>query len=231
MRTREVSMPVKQAIIKLKNEKKSIRDIAETLGVSKSTVWNIIKKQERTGQLINSKSSGRPRKTSVVDDQKILSIVKKKPFSTAEQIKNTLQDVGVDVSKTTIRRRLHQHNFRWFTSRCKPLDNMTSLPQDQSGMSLLQEQVRREILQRMQTRFSSIIDSETMDLEDLLNVAQQELALATATSHHINIPEELVCSLQELICRLSQSMQSVAEAPANPSDIVAVTSNHSPSPE
>ncbi|XP_035256553.1 uncharacterized protein LOC118218166 [Anguilla anguilla] len=231
MRTREVSMPVKQAIIKLKNEKKSIRDIAETLGVSKSTVWNIIKKQERTGQLINSKSSGRPRKTSVVDDQKILSIVKKKPFSTAEQIKNTLQDVGVDVSKTTIRRRLHQHNFRWFTSRCKPLDNMTSLPQDQSGMSLLQEQVRREILQRMQTRFSSIIDSETMDLEDLLNVAQQELALATATSHHINIPEELVCSLQELICRLSQSMQSVAEAPANPSDIVSVTSNHSPSPE
>uniref|UniRef100_A0A0E9XFV8 Uncharacterized protein n=2 Tax=Anguilla anguilla TaxID=7936 RepID=A0A0E9XFV8_ANGAN len=83
----------------------------------------------------------------------------------------------------------------------------------------------------MKTRFSSIIDSETMDLEDLLNVAQQELALATATSHHINIPEELVCSLQELICRLSQSMQSVPEAPANPSDIVSVTSNNSPSSE
>ncbi|KAG5857000.1 hypothetical protein ANANG_G00013880 [Anguilla anguilla] len=138
MGAKEVPMPVKQAIMKLKNEKKSIRDIAEKLGVSKSTVWYIVKKQERTGELSNSKRSGRPRKTTVSDDKRILSIVKKKPFSTAEQIKNTLQDVGVDVSKSTIRRRLHQHNFKWFTSRCKPLDNMTSLPQDQSGMSLLQ---------------------------------------------------------------------------------------------
>ncbi|KAJ8288409.1 hypothetical protein COCON_G00010680 [Conger conger] len=241
MRAKEVSMAVKQTIIKLKNEKKSIRDIAETVGVSKSTVWHIVKKQERTGELSNGKRSGRPRKTTVVDDEKILSIVKKKPFSTAEQIKNTLQNVGVDVSTTTIKRRLHQHNFRWFTTRCKPLDNMTSHPPDQSGMSLLQEQVRREIfqrmqsrckpldmtshspdqsgmsllqeqvrreiLQRMQTRFSSIIDSETMDLEELLNIARQELAVATATSSHVNIPEELVCSLQELICRLDQSMQ------------------------
>ncbi|KAJ8353881.1 hypothetical protein SKAU_G00214480 [Synaphobranchus kaupii] len=248
MRNKEVSMPVKQAIMKLKNENKSIREIAETLGVSKSTVGYIVKKQERTGELSNSKRSGRPRKTTVGDDQRILSIVKKKPFLTAIQIKNTLQDIGVDVSTTTIKRRLHQHNYKWFTTRCKPQDNMASQSQDQSGMlllqdnmasetegqsgmSLLQEQVRREILQRMQTRFSSIINDDTMDLECLLDVAQQELALARATSHHVNIPEELVCSLQELICRLSQSMQSVVEAPATPSDIVTVTVNHPPSSE
>ncbi|KAJ8353877.1 hypothetical protein SKAU_G00214440 [Synaphobranchus kaupii] len=106
---------------------------------------------------------------------------------------------------------------------------MASQPQDQSRMSLLQEQGRREILERMQT--SSIIKNETMDLEYLLDVAQQELALARATSRHVDIPEELVCSLQELIYRLGQSMQSVAEAPASPSDIVTVTVDHPPSSE
>ncbi|KAJ8353878.1 hypothetical protein SKAU_G00214450 [Synaphobranchus kaupii] len=116
MRTK-VSMSVKQAIMKLKNENKTIRDIAEAVDLPKSTVWNIVKKQERTGELRNGKPSGRPRKTTVVDDQKILSIVKKKPFSTVEEIKNTLQDTGVDVSATTIKRRLQQHNYRWVTAR------------------------------------------------------------------------------------------------------------------
>ena len=80
----------------------------------------------------------------------------------------------------------------------------------------------------MQTRFSSIIDSEKMDLEELLNIARQELAVATATSSHVNIPDELVSSLQELISRLGQTMPS-AEASANPSDTETVTLNDSPS--
>uniref|UniRef100_A0AAY5L3B0 SAP domain-containing protein n=1 Tax=Esox lucius TaxID=8010 RepID=A0AAY5L3B0_ESOLU len=108
---KKVSMPVKQDIIRLKHEKKSIRDIAKTLGLSKSTVWNIVKKQERTGELGDRKRPGRPQKTTLVDDQQMLAIVKKNPFSTVEQIKNSLQDLGIVVSTSTIRRRLHQHNF------------------------------------------------------------------------------------------------------------------------
>ncbi|KAJ8290985.1 hypothetical protein GJAV_G00019960 [Gymnothorax javanicus] len=126
----------------------------------------------------------------------------------------------------TIRRRLHQHNFRWLTTTCKTQDNST---QDKSGLSLLQEDVRREILQKMQTRFSSIADSETMDLEELLSIAQQELALAAATSSHVNIPEELVSNLQELICKLCQARQSDAEEPAHSSENVTDTSDDSPS--
>ena len=89
-------------------KKKPIREIAKTLGVAKSTVWNILKKKERTGELSNTKRPGRPRKTTVVDDRIILSLVKKTPFTTVGQIKNTLQEVGVCVSKSTIKRRLHQ---------------------------------------------------------------------------------------------------------------------------
>ncbi len=89
--------------------------------MAKTTVWNILKKKERTGELSNTKRPGRPRKTTVVDDRRILSLVKKTPFTTVGQIKNTLQELGVRVSKSTIKRRLHQSEYRGFTTRCKPL--------------------------------------------------------------------------------------------------------------
>ncbi len=72
MRSKELSLSVKQAIIRLKKQNKPIREIAKTLGVAKTTVWNILKKKERTGELSNTKRPGRPRKTTVVDDRRIL---------------------------------------------------------------------------------------------------------------------------------------------------------------
>ncbi len=55
MRSKELSLSVKQAIIRLKKQNKPIREIAKTLGVAKTTVWNILKKKERTGELSNTK--------------------------------------------------------------------------------------------------------------------------------------------------------------------------------
>ncbi len=51
MRSKELSLSVKQAIISLKKQNKPIREIAKTLGVAKTTVWNILKKKEYTGEL------------------------------------------------------------------------------------------------------------------------------------------------------------------------------------
>ena len=117
MRSKELSLSVKQAIIRQKNLNKPIREIAKTLGVAKSTVWNILKKKE-CKELSNTKRPGRPRKTTVVDDRIIISLVRN---TTVGQTKNTLQEVGVCVSKSTIKRRLHQSEYRGFTTRCKPL--------------------------------------------------------------------------------------------------------------
>ncbi|XDV43857.1 hypothetical protein PO909_012255 [Leuciscus waleckii] len=77
-------------------------------------------KKECTGELSNIKRPGRPRKTTVVDDRRILSMVKKNPFTTSSQVKDTLQEVGVSLSKSTIKRRLHKNKYRGFTTRCKP---------------------------------------------------------------------------------------------------------------
>ena len=73
MRSKELSLSVKQAIIRLKNQNKPIREIEKTLGVAKSTVWNILKKKESTDELSNTKRLGRPQKTTVVDDRRIIS--------------------------------------------------------------------------------------------------------------------------------------------------------------
>ncbi len=76
-------------------------------------------KKGRTGELNNIKRPGRPRRTSVVDDQRILSMVKKNPFTTSSQEKNTLLEVDVPLSKSTIKKRLHQSKYRGFTTSCK----------------------------------------------------------------------------------------------------------------
>uniref|UniRef100_A0A8P4GUA6 Integrase core domain-containing protein n=1 Tax=Dicentrarchus labrax TaxID=13489 RepID=A0A8P4GUA6_DICLA len=86
-----------------------------------------------------------------------------------------------------------------------------------------QEQVRNELLQRIQTRFSLILRNETLDMEYLLDVAQQELSLATMATDHLNIPPELIHCLQELINILSLPIQSVSETSVNVSDVVTAT--------
>ncbi len=43
----------------------------------------------------------------------------KENFTTSSQVKNTLQEVDVSLSKSTIKRRLHQSKYRGFTTRCK----------------------------------------------------------------------------------------------------------------
>ncbi len=46
-------------------------------------------------------------------------MVKKNSFTTYSQEKNTLQEVDMSLSKSTIKRRLHGSKYRGFTTRCK----------------------------------------------------------------------------------------------------------------
>ena len=71
--------------------------------MAKSTVWYILRKKEHAWQ-----------QKKVADDRRILSIVKKNPFTTSSQ------EVGVSLSKSTIKRRLHDSKYRRFTTRFKP---------------------------------------------------------------------------------------------------------------
>ncbi len=67
MRSKELSIQVKQTIVRLQKQNKSIREIAITFGVAKSTVWCILRKRESTSELSNIKRPGCPQRTTVVD--------------------------------------------------------------------------------------------------------------------------------------------------------------------
>ncbi len=69
----------------------------------------------------NIKRPGRPWKTTKEDSVIIHSLMKKNPFITSTEIKNTLEEVGTSWSKSIIKRRLHECKCRGFTTRCKPL--------------------------------------------------------------------------------------------------------------
>ena len=70
-------MLVKEAIIRLNKQNKSIRETEKTSRMAKSTVWYILKKKECSGEINNIKQSGIPWKTNKMDDGSILSLVKK----------------------------------------------------------------------------------------------------------------------------------------------------------
>jgi len=119
MKTRKLSLGEKQAIVNLREDGKSIRAIAQTLAIASTTIWNVLKKKETTGVL--RRQTGRPRKTSAVDDRNIVRAVKKDPKTTVSDISNNLQRAGVKVSLSTVRRRLHEQKYNGYTRRCKPL--------------------------------------------------------------------------------------------------------------
>ena len=70
-----MSMQIQLAVIRLRNEHQSFRNIAKTLGMPTSTIWYIINKKETTAELNYVKRPGRARKTTVLDDWRILCTV------------------------------------------------------------------------------------------------------------------------------------------------------------
>ena len=99
LRTRELSVGEKQAVLKLIEGGKSIRAIELPV---RTTTW----KKETTVVLSNRCPTGRQRKTSAIVDRNIVRAVKKTPITTVSDITNNLQKAGVKVSQSTICRRV-----------------------------------------------------------------------------------------------------------------------------
>ncbi len=122
--SKDLSIQVKQTIVRLQKQNQSIRERSGTFGEAKSTVWYILRKEERTGELNNIKKPRRPRSTTVVDDQRILSMVKKNPFTTSSQEKNTLQEADVSLSSLQSREDFTRAN----TEASPPAETRPDLP-------------------------------------------------------------------------------------------------------
>ena len=102
-------------------EKRGNWVIAQAMGIACTTTWNVLKKKETAGVLSNRHRTGRPRKTTAVDDRNIVRAVKKNPKTSVSDITNNLHRTGVKVSQSTVQRRLREQQYRGYTTRCKPL--------------------------------------------------------------------------------------------------------------
>lgn len=121
MKRKETNSQIRTLVVELANDGESIRNISRQLKIAKSTVHNIIKKFAEIGSTANLPRTGRPKVTSVTDDNMIRHMVKKNPKVTGPEIQQSLLKVGVPVSVQTVRNRIHAAGLNACRARCKPM--------------------------------------------------------------------------------------------------------------
>lgn len=84
--TKEIS--VGKSIIGLKKHHKRIREIAKISGSGQIN-------RQRTGQLSNTKTSGRQKTTKLQTTERIISTVKKNVFITSYQVYNAVKEIEI----------------------------------------------------------------------------------------------------------------------------------------
>lgn len=104
----------------LRKKGKSLRNIADTIGCSLGMVQNALKQKKIT------ENRGRPRKTTLKLDRRIIKEAKRDPFATSTQI---LFETKADVSSRTIRRRLVEGKLPARSPRKVPLLSKRNIKQ------------------------------------------------------------------------------------------------------
>ena len=127
MKTKELSLGEKQAVLKLRKEGKSTRAIVQALGIACTTTWNVMKKKETTGVLSNRHKTGEGQQKQFMQETEIVRGVKEKPQNIITDITKNIHRAGVKVSQSTIGRRLRKQQYRDYTTRCKPLISSKNL--------------------------------------------------------------------------------------------------------
>uniref|UniRef100_A0A8B9JYE2 Transposase Tc1-like domain-containing protein n=1 Tax=Astyanax mexicanus TaxID=7994 RepID=A0A8B9JYE2_ASTMX len=110
VKTKELCEDIRSAIISKHKTSKGYKAISKDLGVPVSTVRNVIKKFAKHGTVKNLPGRGGKRK-----------IDERKPRQTSKELKVNLEQSGVMVSTSTIRRTLNQAELYGRRPRKKPL--------------------------------------------------------------------------------------------------------------
>lgn len=118
---KHLGLEIRQLIIKLNFEGKSVREIAEIVGKGKSTVHDIIKRYRDEFRLEYKSRQGQGKKISAREERKILIEVKKNPFKPVKELKIGLEErSGVTVCDETVRNVLRKNDFHGRIARNKP---------------------------------------------------------------------------------------------------------------
>ena len=89
-KTKETSVEQRKLVVKLVNSGKSMQEVADLVGCSKGTVFNIITKEKQTGCVENRPRSGRPSKITQRNRTRTIRYAKESRFCSAKAIQTRL---------------------------------------------------------------------------------------------------------------------------------------------
>lgn len=115
---KEVPLQMRKLIIEDRQNGLSLRQIAQKYSISKTCVEKLCNKFAESHQISNLPGRGRKRATTKREDTLIVRQIKVKPNTSSTEIKDQL---NLNVSTKTIRRRLHETGFTNRVSIKKPM--------------------------------------------------------------------------------------------------------------
>ncbi|KAM7282618.1 hypothetical protein ISCGN_002763 [Ixodes scapularis] len=108
----------REEIVKLSLEGYSQRNIASLSGRPLKTVNSIVRAYRDEGRIKDAPQDRRPRSTTIDQDLMIVAAVNEDPFQIANSVRTALE---LDVSDTTVRRRLREAGMQSRVAAQKPL--------------------------------------------------------------------------------------------------------------
>lgn len=119
---KEIPIPVRNIVVKLRKEKKSYGEIAKIVKLPRATVQTIVKNYINNKSVENNPRSGRPKKLTRRDVSFILKEVNKDPKISAPKLAEHIEECSnIIVHPRTIRNALHENGFKSRVARKKPL--------------------------------------------------------------------------------------------------------------
>lgn len=104
-----------------KGPKLSFEEIRKTIGCTKSTAKYWFDRYKETGDVIDIPKSGRKRKTSKEQDEMIVDLMEKNLDSSVNEIQPILKKQGIELSNSTINRRIKEAGLWYGRPLSKPL--------------------------------------------------------------------------------------------------------------
>lgn len=120
-RRRELPVQVRELIIKLWNEGKTMRDIGNTIGKPHATVQRIINNFKEKGNVLTKPRSGRPKALNDREERAVIRMVKVTPKITAPKIAIMVSTpFKKNISSKTVQNILKRAGYRGCVARKKP---------------------------------------------------------------------------------------------------------------
>ena len=122
--SKQLTLELKTAVLELRKAGLKQSQIARQLGFSKNAISNFLRRYDATGDVNRKKGSGKPPKSTKEEDEVLKELSLNDRFHTANELRKDWKDAtGVDVSKSTVNRRLISLDLPAMKPQKKPLLN------------------------------------------------------------------------------------------------------------